>query len=51
MTENAPKASGQPADGAFCSADKQKNCASKVFVVTIGKNGYKSELNESGKSP
>ena len=35
-TQNAPPAGGQPAGGAFCGADKQKNCASKVNKLIFG---------------
>ena len=58
-TQSAPAAGGQPAGGAFYSADKQKNRASKVnkliFVLIawkISKNSTVSKgLNQGFSNP
>ena len=42
--QNAPPAGGQPAGGAFCDADKRKNCTSKVNKLAFG---YVTYFNET----
>ena len=41
--QNVPLAGGQPAGGAFCAADKQKNCASKVNKLAFS---YTTDFKE-----